>query len=128
MKKSNILIVTLIFLGSGCTTVPEKQGIGKLKLPGASEPVKWVSIGTLVSVGPAMESTRRPGRLESTILGETKFSRTRVETTEGIYIVGDKIGLVKMGTPVSVGYDASDEYPEAPSYLNLGGEQYKIVR
>ncbi len=126
MKKMmlwKITIIILIFFGSGCTAVPEK-----LKLPGASEPVKWVSVGTLVSVRPAMESTRRSDPLESAIFGETKFSRTRVETTEGVYIVGDKIGLVETGVPVSVGYDTSDEYPETPSYLDLGGERYKIVR
>jgi len=93
-----------------------------------SEPVKWVSVGTLVRVGPDMESTRRPGRLESAILGETKLSRTRIETTEGVYIVSGKIGLVETGVPVSVGYDSSDEYPDAPSYLAFGGERYEIVR
>ncbi len=86
--------------------------------------VKWISIGTLVSVGPDTESTRRPGRLESAVLGETKFSRTRVETTEGVYIVSGKIGLVETGIPVSVGYDASG----TPSYLAFGGKRYKIVR
>ena len=77
-----------------------------------------------MSVGPDMESTRHPGRLESAVLGETKLSRTRVETTKGVYIVSGKIGLVKTGTPVSVGYDTSD----IPSYLTFGGEQYEIVR
>ena len=123
-----ITIIILIFLGSGCAAVPEKQEAGKLKLSGTSEPIKWVSVGTLVSVGPAMESSRYPDRLKSSILGESKFGRTRVETTEGIYVVGDKIGFVETGIPVSAGYDASDEYPEAPSYLNLGGERYEIVR
>lgn len=47
-----------------------------------SEAVKWVSAGTLVSVGPDMESTRPPGRAKSAILGETKLSRTRIETTD----------------------------------------------
>ena len=93
-----------------------------------SEAVKWVSAGTLVSVGPDMESTRRPGRARSVILGETKLSRTRVETTEGVYIVGDKIGIAEMGVPVRVGYDSSDEYPGTPSYLSFGGQRYKIAR
>ncbi len=93
-----------------------------------SEPVKWVSVGTLVSVGPDMESTRRPGRLGSAILGETKLSRTRVETTRGVYIIGDKIGIVETGIPVSVGYDSSDEYLDTPAYLSFGGKRYKIVR
>ncbi len=123
-----ITIVTLIFLSGGCTTAPEKQEARKLKLPSKSEPVKWVSVGTLVSVGPDMESTRHPDRLRSAVLGETTFTRTRVETTEGVYIVSGKIGLVETGVPVSVGYDASDEYPDAPSHLAFGGEQYEIVR
>ncbi len=93
-----------------------------------SKPVKWISVGTLVSVGPDTESTPRPGRLESAILGETKLSRTRVETTEGVYIVSDKVGLVETGIPVSVGYELSDEYPGTPSYLTFGGKRYKIAR
>jgi hypothetical protein len=93
-----------------------------------SEAVKWVSAGTLVSVGPAMESTSRPGRASSAVLGETKLSRTRVETTEGVYIVSETIGIAETGVPVNVGYDSSDEYPDAPSYLAFGGKRYKIVR
>ena len=119
-----ITIITLAFLGSGCTTVTEKQETGKLKLPVTGEPVKWVSVGTLVGVVPDMESTSRPGRVGAAVLGETKFSRTRVETTEGVYIVSGKIGVVETGVPVRVGYDASD----SPSYLAFGGEQYEIVR
>lgn len=117
------VVVTLIFLSSGCS-----QEARKLKPSGKSEPIKWVSVGTLVSVGPDTESTRRPGRLGSAVLGETKLSRTRVETTEGVYIVSDKIGIVEMGIPVSVGYDSSDKYPDTPSYLTFGGKRYKIVR
>ena len=93
-----------------------------------SEAVKWVSAGTLVSVDPDMESTRPPGRAKSAILGETKLSRTRIETTEGVYVVSDKIGIAEMGVPVRVGYDSSDEYPGTPSYLAFGGHRYKIVR
>jgi hypothetical protein len=93
-----------------------------------SEHVKWVSVGTLVSVGPAMESTSHPGRLSSAILGETKLSRTRVETTEGVYIVSDKIGITETGIPVSVGYDPPDKYPDTPSYLAFGSRRYEIVR
>ena len=93
-----------------------------------SEAVKWVSAGTLVNVGPDMESTRFPGRAKSAILGETKLSRTRVETTEGVYIVSDKIGIAEIGVPVRVGYDSSDEYPGTPSYLAFGGHRYKIER
>ena len=128
MMSWKITIVTLILLGSGCSTVPQKQETGKLKVPNKSEPVKWVSFGTLISVGPDMESTRRPGRLGSAVLGETTFSRTRIETTEGVYIVSGKIGVVEIGIPVSLGYDASDEYQDNPSYLAIEGEQYKIVR
>ncbi|MHC4123206.1 MAG: hypothetical protein ACYSSI_06500 [Planctomycetota bacterium] len=93
-----------------------------------SEPVKWVSVGTLVSVGPDTESTSHPGRLRSAVLGETKLSRTRVKTTKGVYIISDKIGIVETGIPVSVGYDSSDEYPDTPSYLAFGGKRYEIVR
>ena len=131
MKKMmlwKITIVTLVFLGSGCATVPGRQETGKLKLPGKSEPVKWVGVGTLVSVGPARKSARHPDPVKSAIFGETRFSRTRVETTEGVYTVGEKIGVVETGIPVSVGYGASDEYPEAPSYLKLGGKRYELVR
>ena len=91
-------------------------------------PVKWVSVGTLVSVSPDMESTRRPGRLGSAVLGETKLSRTRVETTEGIYTVRDKMGIIEVGSPVSVGYGPSDKYPDTPSLLTIGNDQYEIVR
>ena len=118
-----IAVVTLVFLSSGCG-----QEVQELTSSRESEPIKWVNAGTLVSVGPAMESTSRPSRLGSAVLGETKLSRTRIETTEGVYIVGDKIGFVETGVPVSVGYDASDEYPDAPSYLAFGGKRYEIVR
>ena len=128
MMSWKITIVTLILLGSGCGTVSQKQETGKLKVPKKSEPVKWVSFGTLISVAPDMESTRRPSRLGSAVLGETTFNRTRVETTKGVYIVSDKIGIVGIGTPVSLGYDEPDEYPNKPSYLAIGGEQYEIVR
>ena len=118
-----IAVVTLIFLSSGCS-----QEARELKSSRKSEPIKWVNVGTLVSVGPDMESTRRPSRLGSAVLGETKLNRTRVETTEGVYIISGKIGLVETGIPVSIGYDASDGYPDAPSYLAFGDERYEIVR
>lgn len=124
-----IAIVTLVFLFNGCDTVPENQGAGKLQFSGKSGAVKWVNAGTLVSVRPDLESTRRPGRKASALLGETMFGRTRVETTKGVYVVGDKImGVVETGSLVSVGYKESDEYPGMPSYLSLGGRQYEIVR
>lgn len=123
MMLRKITVVTLIFLSSGCS-----QEARKLKSSRKSEPIKWVNVGTLVSVGPDMESTRRPGRLGSAILGETKLSRTRIETTKGVYIISDKIGIVETGIPVSVGYDSSDEYRDTPSYLAFGGKRYEIVR
>ena len=118
-----IAVATLIFLSSGCS-----QETRELKSLGKSESIKWVNVGILVSVGPDMESTSRPSRLGSAMLGETKLNRTRVETTEGIYIISGKIGLVETGIPVSIGYDASDGYPDAPSYLAFGDERYEIVR
>ena len=92
-----------------------------------SEAVKWVSVGTLVSVGPDMESTRPAGRAKSAILGETKLSRTRIETTKGVYIISEKIGIAEMGVPVRVGYDFSDENQDTALYLAIRGKQYKIV-
>ena len=118
-----IAVVTLVFLSSGCG-----QEVQELTSSRESEPIKWVNAGTLVSVGPAMESTSRPSRLGSAVLGETKFNRTRVETTKGVYIVNDKIGIVETGVPVSVGYESSGKYPDSPSYLTIRGERYKIVR
>ena len=118
-----IAVVTLVFLSSGCG-----QEARELKSSRKSEPIKWVNIGTLVRVRPDMGSTRRPGRVGSAVLGETKLNRTRVETTEGVYIVSGKIGLVETGIPVSIGYDASGEYSDAPSYLAFGGKRYEIVR
>jgi hypothetical protein len=122
-----IIVVAFMFFVSGCNTVSEKQEAGDLKLLSKDEPVKWVSVGTLISVGPDMELTRRPSRLGSVVLGETKLSRTRVETSEGVYIISGKIGVVEIGVPVSIGYKLSDEYPDTPSYLAFGGEQYQIV-
>ena len=118
-----IAVITLMLLGSGCI-----QEASKLQSSRKNEPIKWVKVGTLVSVAPDMESTRRPSRLGSAVLGETTFNRTRVETTKGVYTVSDKIGIVEMGTPVSLGYDEPDKYPNNPSHLAIGGKQYKIVR
>ena len=118
-----IAVVTLVFLSSGCG-----QEARELKSSRKSEPIKWVNVGTLVRVSPDMESTRRPSRLGSAVLGETKLNRTRVETTEGVYIVSGKIGLIETGIPVSIGYEASDGYSDAPSYLAFGGKRYEIVR
>ena len=123
-----IIVVIAILFGSGCTTSPENRGAGGIELLSKGEPVEWIDVGTLVSVGPDMEPTRPPGRLQSAILGETTFGRTRIETTEGVYIVDDKVGVVEIGAPVSVGYSASDQRSGTPSYLTLGGKRYQIVR
>jgi len=93
-----------------------------------SEAVKWVNAGTLVSIGPDVESTGRPGRAISAVLGDTKLNSTRIETTKGVYIVSEKIGVVEPGISVNVGYNLSDEEQDKPLYLSIGGKQYKIVR
>ena len=62
-----------------------------------------------------------------TALGEDELGRTRVETTEGVYIVLDRISVAQTGTPVKVGYDKEDPSGE-PSYLSLGDRQYQIER
>jgi hypothetical protein len=123
-----IIVASVILFGSGCTTSPENRGAGGVELSSKDEPVKWVDVGTLTSVVPDMESTRPPGRLQSAVLGETVFGCTRIETTEGVYVVGDKVGVVEIGEPVSVGYIASDQRPGRPSYLTLGGKRYQVVR
>ncbi len=123
-----ITIVALVFLGGGCSTVSEEQWAGEPWFSGKSEPVKWVSAGTLVSVGPALEATRPSNQLESDIFGDTKLTRTRVETTEGVYLVSEKIAVVEMGIPVIVGYEPSGKYPDTPSYLVLRDRQYKVER
>ena len=75
---------------------------------------------------PAEGTTRSSGRL-GTALGEAELGRTRVETTESVYIVLDKVSSAQIGTPVKVGYDKKDSSDE-PSYLSLGGRQYPIAR
>ena len=105
--------------------------VGLLVVAGcSSEVARWENAGTLVSVSPAEESTRPSGRL-GTALGETEMGRTRVETTEGVYIVHSKISVAQTGMPVKVGYDkkdSSDELQDTPSYLSFGGQQHRIVR
>ncbi len=132
-----ITIVALVFLGGGCTTGPKGQWAGKPGCPPRGECFKWVPAGALVSVGPAEEATYPPGKLASThrtgnletqIFGDTKLTRTRVETTEGVYLVGDKIAIVETGVPVSLGYKSPDKYPDRPSYLVVRGKQYEVVR
>ena len=105
--------------------------VGLLVVAGcSSEVARWENAGTLVSVRPAEELTRPAGRL-GTALGETELGRTRVETTEGVYIVLDKISVAQTGMPVKVGYakkDSSGESQDMPSYLSLGGRKYQIAR
>jgi hypothetical protein len=126
MKKMmcGIVIVAFSFLGCGPGTADQKQEAGAIQ--GGS--IQWVRVGTLVSVAPDTESTPHPSQLKSAILGDTQLSRTRVETTEGIYTVRDKISMIEAGSPVSVGYDSDDKYPDAPSLLTIGDDQYEIVR
>ncbi|KPK42118.1 MAG: hypothetical protein AMJ65_08125 [Phycisphaerae bacterium SG8_4] len=92
----------------------------------ASKVARWENAGTLVSVRPAEGTSRASGRL-GTALGDAELGRTRVETTEGVYIVLDKIGSAQTGAPVKVGYSEEDSSDE-PSYLSLGGRQYEIAR
>lgn len=96
----------------------------------ASEVARWEDAGTLVSVRPADELTRSPGRL-GTALGERELGRTQVETTKGTYIVDEKISVSQIGTPVRVGYakrGSSGISQDMPSYLSFGGQTYKIAR
>ena len=87
---------------------------------------KWENAGTLVSIRPAEGTSRASGRM-GTALGEVELGRTRIETTEGVYVVLDKVSSAQMGTPVKLGYDEKDSSDE-PSYLSLGGQQYQIAR
>lgn len=104
--------------------------VGLVAVAGCSSGVaKWESAGTLVSVRPAAESTRAPGRAEAA-LGDNEMGRTRVETTEGVYIVHGKISVVHVGVPVNVGYvkkDSSGERRDEPAYLAFGGRRHEIA-
>jgi len=101
--------------------------IGLLIVAGcSSEVARRENVGTLVSVSPAMESSRPSGRM-GTALGENEWGRTRVETTEGTYIIAEKISVSQTGIPVKVGYDKKDSQGK-PSYLSISGRQYKIAR
>ena len=101
--------------------------VGLLVVAGcASEVARWENAGTLVSVRPAEGTSRASGRM-GTALGEAELGRTRVETTESVYIVLDKVSSAQIGTPVKVGYDKKDS-SDGPSYLSLGGRQYPIAR
>jgi hypothetical protein len=115
MKKC-ILIIGLLVAG-GCSSEA-----------GKSESINWVSAGTLVSASPDVVPTSRPGRVSTAVLGDTRLNSTRIETTEGVYVVSEKVGFVELGTPVRVGYSSSDEKQETPLYLSFGGQGYNIVR
>jgi hypothetical protein len=105
--------------------------VGLLVVAGcSSEVARWENAGTLVSVRPAEESTRPPGRL-GTALGENEMGLTRVETTKGVFIVHGKISVAQTGMPVKLGYDkkdSSDELQDMPSYLSFGSRQHRIAR
>jgi len=105
--------------------------VGLLVVAGcSSEVARWENAGTLVSVSPAEEPTRSPGRL-GTALGENEMGRTRVETTKGVYVVHGKISVANTGMPVKLGYDkkdSSDELQDTPSYLSFGSQKYIIAR
>ena len=105
--------------------------IGLLVVAGCSSHVaKWENAGTLVSVSPAGETTRSPGRLGTT-LGDNEMGLTRVETTKSVYVVHGKISVANTGMPVRLGYDkkdSSDELQDMPTYLSFGGQQYIISR
>lgn len=105
--------------------------MGLLVMSGCSSQVaKWEKAGTLVSVSPAEESTRAPGR-RGAALGEEELGLTRVETTEDVYIVHGKISVANMGMPVKLGYEkkeSSDELQDKPTYLSFGSRKYTIAR
>jgi hypothetical protein len=105
--------------------------IGLMVLAGCSSQVaKWENDGTLVSVSPAEESTRPPGRMGAA-LGEEELGLTRVETTEGVYVVHGKVSVANTGMPVKLGYEkkeSSDELKDTPSYLSFGNQKYRIAR
>ena len=105
--------------------------VGLMVVVGCSSGVaRWESAGTLVSVRPAEEPTRAPGRA-GTALGDNEMGRTRVETTEGVYIVHGKISVAQVGAIVTVGYvkkDSSGEQQDEPAYLAFGGQRHEIVR
>ena len=82
--------------------------VGLLIVAGdASTAAKWENAGTLVSVSPDERPTCSPGRL-GTALGDDKLGRTRIETTEGVYIIRDKISVAQTDMPVKIRYDKKD--------------------
>ena len=82
--------------------------VGLLIVAGcASKVAKWENAGTLVSVSPDEVTTRSPGR-SGTALGDDKLGRTHIETTEGVYIIRDKISVAQTDMPVKIGYDKKD--------------------
>ena len=104
--------------------------VGLLIVAGcSSEAARWENAGTLVSVRPAEEPSRAPGKL-GTALGEKEMGLTRVETTEGVYVVHGKISVAQTGMPVKLGYDVKDtsgEVQVTPSYLSFGSQKLRIA-
>jgi hypothetical protein len=111
MKKCILIFVLLVI--AGCS----------------SKVAKWEDAGTLVSVRPADQTARTPGRM-GTALGEKEIGLTRVETTKGVYVVHGKISFAQTGMPVKLGYekkDSSAELQDTPSYLSFGGQEHRIA-
>jgi hypothetical protein len=83
-----------------------------------------VICGLLVLAGCA--SKVAPGRI-GTALGENEMGRTRVETTEGVYVVSGKINVAQVGDSVKLGF-AKEESHDELTHLAVGGQQYQISR
>jgi hypothetical protein len=131
MKNSILLkitIITLLLFNTGCVTCPRQAKADKDKICDIEKPITWVHSGTLVNISPDKESTQYPEQLRTSLLGETKFNRTHVETTQGTYTISDKVPVVEIGTNVDIGYVTSDSDQEKPLYLALEGVGYVIVR
>lgn len=105
--------------------------VGLLVVAGCSSQVaRWDDAGTLVSVSPADESTRSPGRMERPLAG-SEMGLTSVKTTRGEYVVHGKVSVANTGMPVKLGYEkkeSSDDLQDTPSYLSFGGQKYMIAR
>lgn len=123
-----ITIITLLLFNTGCFKCPRQAKADKDEICDINKPITWVSSGTLVNISPDKETTQYPEQLKTSILGETKFNRTYVETTEGTYTISDKVPIVEIGTNVDIGYVTSDDGQEKPLYLALEGTGYVIVR
>lgn len=114
-----------------CRMAPCGLLIGLLIVAGCSSGVaEWVNAGTIVSVSPAEQTTPSPGRIDKSFT-ESEMGLTRVQTTEGEYVVHGKVSVANKGMPVKLGYgkkESSDELKDTPSYLSFGGQQYRIAQ